>query len=177
MRVLSLGILTVFVLAMDPIFISALPGWSARPNVLLVPLAVAVMRWPGPLAVVWGGLIGLCCDCLSGPVLGPQMALFALLAAVGTFFIPQRPLTSIEILLFSFGFLFIGLAFSSLVKAWFSGPSPGSATGAGAVAGAALTTALLISVFWVAGRRLLRRAGGGRRRARGASRGWQIDGN
>ena len=51
MRVLSLGILTVFVLAMAPIVISALPGWSARPNVLLVPLAVAVMRWYESIAV------------------------------------------------------------------------------------------------------------------------------
>jgi rod shape-determining protein MreD len=154
-RQVLLALLTAFAFLLEPIVGSELAGSTFRPDILLIPFLVAILAWPGPSAVVWGGVIGLVCDCLTGPYLGPQMAAFALLAAIGSQ-VPARPLSTTGILFFSFGYAIAAEFASSTIRLTLDGrPFAANAVAAQAV-GTALTTALLISSVWLVARRLTR---------------------
>jgi rod shape-determining protein MreD len=154
-RLVLLALLTALAFLLEPIVGSEIGSSTFRPDILLIPFLVAILAWPGPSAVVWGGVIGLVCDCLTGPHLGPQMAAFALLAAIGSL-VPARPLSTMGLFVFSFGYAVAAEIVSSTIHLTLDG-RPFVATAAAAqAAGTALSTALLISSVWLLARRMAR---------------------
>ena len=101
MKVVFLLLVTALAFGIEPIVGAEIPSETLRPAVLLLPLIVAVLLAPGAFAVVWGGLVGLCFDCLSGPTIGPRMAAFAIVAAAGTL-LPLRRKTPARVAAISF---------------------------------------------------------------------------
>jgi len=172
-KLVLLASLTALAFLLEPIVGSEFAGSTFRPDILLIPFLVAILAWPGPSAVVWGGVIGLICDCLTGPHLGPQMAAFAFLAAIGSL-VPARPLSTMGLLCFSFGYTIAAEFVSSAIRLTLDGrPFVANVVAAQALA-PAVTTALLISSVWLVARRLTRPLV--RRRVEGeriVSIGWQ----
>jgi rod shape-determining protein MreD len=154
-KLVLLALLTALAFLLEPIVGSEIGSSTFRPDIPLIPVLVAILAWPGPSAVVWGGVIGLVCDCLTGPYLGPQMAAFALLAAIGSL-VPARPLSTTGLLFFSLGYAIAAEFVSSTIRLTLDGrPFVANAVAAQALA-TALTTALLISSVWLVVRRLTR---------------------
>jgi rod shape-determining protein MreD len=175
MAFIQLLLLTAVAVLLQPIAASELSNPALRPDVLLLPLIVAVLRWPGPLAVVWGGLIGLMVDCLAGQSLGPQMATFALFSAIGTVTVPQRRLSAIEIALFAFGLTFVSETLSSAICILLDGRTLRLSEAAAGAAKSAMMTTLVIGMLWLMGRVLGRRMWLGRdSRGRRTPAGWQA---
>lgn len=153
MKVIVLSLLTALAFLLEPIVGSQIASATIRPDVLLVPLIVAVVVCPGPSAVLWGGLIGLICDCLTGPSLGPQMAAFALIAAIGSLASP-RSKSVVEIFLLSFGCTAVAETVSLAIRRALDGRPLVAAPVAVQVVGTSLMTALLIGGVWLVARRL-----------------------
>lgn len=174
MKVLAVLLLSVFAFAIEPIVGSQISSDTLRPNVVLIPLVVGFLAWPGPVAVVWAGVVGLVCDCLAGTSVGPQMATFALLAAIGTLTLPKdRPLSAFEIVLFCFGFLFSAEIASSLIRMLIDGRTIEAVFATRMAAGSAGATTVLVGGFWMAGRALVRRLTGWRPMPPDVAIGWQ----
>jgi len=174
MKVFAVLLLGVFAFAIEPIVGSQITNDALRPNVILGPLVVGILAWPGPFAVIWAGIVGLVCDCLAGTSVGPQMAAFALLAAVGTFILPKdRPLSAFEIVLFFFGFLFSAEISSSLIRMSIEGRTVEAVLATRVAAGSAGATTVLFCGFWLAGRAFARRLTGWRPIPPDVSIGWQ----
>ena len=174
MRLVFLSLLTAVAFLLEPIVSSEVASATIRPDVLLIPLVVAVVAWPGRSAVVWGGFIGLVCDCLTGPSLGPQMAAFSLVAAIVSLAAP-RPKSMVGIFLLSFGCTAAAETVLLAIRLALDGRPLVAVPAAAQVAGTSLTTALLISGMWLVARRLTRPLA--RRRVDAAERivsiGWQ----
>ena len=71
------SLLTILAVLCEPLVSVQIGNPALRPDMLLVPVVAAVVAAPGPIAVLSGGLIGLICDCLTGPQPGPQTAALA----------------------------------------------------------------------------------------------------
>jgi rod shape-determining protein MreD len=153
MRFLFLCLLTAFAVLVEPILSSEVGNPTARPDVLLLPAIVALLVRPGWLAVVWGGLIGLVCDCLTGPCLGPQLAAFAILAAIGSVLSP-RSKSLIAIFSISFGYVLAARTVSSTVHRALEALVPIFEPAGGQLLGSALSTAILVAAIWFAARQL-----------------------
>jgi rod shape-determining protein MreD len=174
MKVFAVLLLSVFAFAIEPIVGSQITSDTLRPNVVLIPLVVGFLAWPGPFAVVWAGIVGLVCDCLAGTSVGPQMAAFALVAGVGTLMFPKdRPLSAFEIVLVCFGFLFSAEIASSLIRMSTEGRTVEAVFATRVAARSAATTTVLIGGFWLAGRALAYRLTGWRPMPPDVSIGWQ----
>jgi rod shape-determining protein MreD len=154
-RLVLLALLTALAFLLEPIVGSEIASSTFRPNILLIPFLVAILACPGPSAVVWGGVIGLVCDCLTGPCLGPQMAAFALLAALGSL-VPAPPLSTMGLFFLSFGYAVAAEIVSSAIRLTLVGRPFVPTAAAVQATGTALTTALLISSVWLVARRLTR---------------------
>jgi rod shape-determining protein MreD len=138
-----LSLLTVIALACEPIVSAEIGNPTFRPDVVLIPLVAAVVATPGSAAVFCAAVIGLICDCLTGPHLGPQMAAFALLAAIGSL-ISLRPKSIVDVFLLSFGCVFAARTAAMAARLTFDN-EPVSPTTAGAhVACASFVTAVLL---------------------------------
>jgi rod shape-determining protein MreD len=154
-RLVLLALLTALAFLLEPIVGSQIGSSPFRPDILLIPFLVALLACPGPSAVVCGGIIGLVCDCLTGPCLGPQMAAFALLAAVGSL-VPARPLSTLGLLCFSLSCTIAAEFGSSAIRLTLDGrPFVANLVAAQALA-PAVSTAILISSVWLVTRRLTR---------------------
>jgi rod shape-determining protein MreD len=150
----SFLLLTILALLCEPIVSAEIANPALRPDVLLVPVVVAVVATPGPIAVFCGGLIGLVGDCQTGPQLGPQMAAFALIAAVGSL-ISLRSKSIVDVFLLSFGCVFLGRAAAMAACRSLDSRPLGAAAVAGQIAGTAFVTAVsligvLLLVRWAA---------------------------
>lgn len=143
------SLLTILAVLSEPLVNGEIVNPATRPDVLLVPVVVGVVVCPGPIAVVSGALIGLVCDCLTGPQLGPQMAAIALIAAIGSL-ISLRSKSIVDVFLLSFGCVFLARAAAMAARhALDSQPLAALAT-AGQIAGTSFVTALsLVAVLLV----------------------------
>lgn len=172
-RLVLFALLTALAFLLDPIVASELGGATFRPNVLLIPLLVAIFAWPGSVAVVCGACIGLICDCLAGHALGPQAAAFAILAAIGSL-VPPRPLSTSGLLFSLLIEAFAAELVASSIRLTFEGRPFIADAIAPQAAATALSTALLLSAVWFLARSLAKpfvrrpRAAG-----RAVSIGWQ----
>ncbi len=173
-RFFALAALTAAACSFQPIVDRELGGGSHRPDLLLVPLLVAVLASPGPWAVFWSGVVGLVGDCLAGPQLGPRMAAFALLAAVLSWTLPRRRLLAWEVGFFGFGLaLGAGMASSAIGRILEDRPAV-VADLAHDAAGRGLATSFLVGGVWI----VFRQAGRFMRRDRSVTTstvaiGWQ----
>jgi rod shape-determining protein MreD len=148
-------LLTTLAVLCEPLVSAAIPNPALRPDVLLVPVVVAVVAAPGPIAVLCGGLVGLICDCLTGPQLGPQMAAFALIAAIGSL-VSLRSKSIVDVFLLAFGCVFLGRA-AALAAGHALDPQPFAAAGTAAqIGGTACITALSLIVVLLLIRRVAR---------------------
>src|ERR1700685_3134827 len=103
-KLFGLILLGALAFVLEPVAASEFAGWGLRPDLPLSVLVAGIIVCPGPAAVIAGGAIGLLCDCLAGSRVGPLMAAFALLAAIGSL-TSIRPLSLARVLIFSFGFM------------------------------------------------------------------------
>jgi rod shape-determining protein MreD len=172
MRGIFLLLLTAAAVAIEPIVSAEVVHAAIRPDVLLIPLLVAVVAWPGSTTVVWGGLIGLVCDCLAGSSMGPRMAIFSLIAAIGSLAAPRlRSVTGVFLLTFACA---AAAETASLVIRFAFEGRPLVAAAAVEIAGPALAAALMISGAWLVARRLSRPFARSRVESeRSVSIGWQ----
>jgi rod shape-determining protein MreD len=147
MKLGLLSLLTVVAVLCEPILGAQIGNPALRPDVVLIPIVAAIVASPGPAAVFAGALIGLICDCLTGPHLGPQMAAFALIAAVGSV-ISLRPKSIVDVFLLSFACVFLARTAAMAARLSLDG-HPFSATAtAGHVASTSFVTALsLITIL------------------------------
>jgi len=172
-RLILLLLLTALALMSEPIVNSEISSPTIRPDVLLIPLIVATVSSPGPVAVLCGGLIGLICDCLTGSCLGPQMGAFALIAAIGGSISP-RSKSIAGVFLLSTGCMVAARIVSLAIRSAFDGTSVAAAPALAQVGGTSLTTAILIVGVWFAARRTNRSfARRSHEAARIVSIGWQ----
>jgi cell shape-determining protein MreD len=164
MKLAALLSLSACMFLVAPVIDREIGQATIRPNVLLVPIIVGVLYCPGPSAVVTSAAIGLGCDCLADSRLGPRMAVLALLAAMGTFLLPERPRSLMTVLSFAFAVTFAAAAFSLAISMSDSG-QPFTWRNAWAdVAGCAFATTLLVAaprlvasvLWWAAVRRPIR---------------------
>jgi rod shape-determining protein MreD len=140
-----LSLLTVLAVACEPIVSAEIGNPTFRPDIVLIPLVAAVVATPGSAAVFCAAVIGLICDCLTGPHLGPQMAAFALVAAIGSL-ISLRPKSIVDVFLLSFGCVF-AVRSAAMAARLALDNEPVSATTAGAhITGASFITAALLIV-------------------------------
>ena len=147
------SLLTILAVLCEPLVSVQIGNPALRPDMLLVPVVAAVVAAPGPIAVLSGGLIGLICDCLTGPQPGPQTAALALIAAIGSL-ISLRSKSIVDVFLLSFGCVFLGRA-AALAACHALDPHPfGAAAAAGQIAGTSFVTALSLIVVLL----LIRRA-------------------
>jgi rod shape-determining protein MreD len=173
LRLIFLLLLTALAILIEPIVNSEISSPTIRPDVLLIPLIVAVITCPGPVAVIWGGVIGLVCDCLTGPCVGPQLGAFGLIAAIGSSSL-RRSKSLAGVFTVATGCAvaarIISLATRLADEESFAGAAPALAQ----IVGTSLTTASLIVGVWFAARQTIRPFA--RRNAEGArivSIGWQ----
>jgi rod shape-determining protein MreD len=152
-KLVLLSLLTALAFLVEPILGSEIASETIRPDVLLIPFIVAIVAYPGPWAVVCGGLIGLLCDCLTGHNLGPQMAAFSLMAVIGSLVAP-RPRSAIGVFLFSFGCAAGAETVLLAIRLALDGRPLVAFPAAVQVAGTSLTTAILISGVCLVARRL-----------------------
>jgi rod shape-determining protein MreD len=172
-RLILLLLLTALAILSEPIVNSEVSNPTIRPDVLMIPIMVAVVACPGPIAVFWGSLMGLVCDCLTGPWLGPQMGAFALIAAIGSS-ISSRSKSIVGVFVLSCGCAFAARIFSLAIRSTSDVTSVFTAPALAQVVGASLTTAILIVGVCFAARRITRPfARRGSEESRIVSIGWQ----
>jgi len=152
-KLVLLSLLTALAFLVEPILGSEIASETIRPDVLLIPLIVAVVTCPGPWAVVCGGLIGLVCDCLTGHSLGPQLAAFSLMAAMGSLLAP-RPRSASGVFLFSFVCAAAAETVLLALRLALDGRPLIAVPAVVQVVGRSLLTAFLISGVWLVARRL-----------------------
>jgi len=146
--------LTVVVFLLEPILGPLLGGASFRAAGLCFPVVATVIACPGSPAVVLAGLVGLVCDCLTGGTLGPQMAAFALIAAVAS--LTARPKSVVGIFVLSFACaagLETAIAAIRSAQNGFRFPNLPAAVD---MAVPAVVTAIVMSSLWLAARQLTR---------------------
>jgi cell shape-determining protein MreD len=164
MKIAGLLCLTACMLLVAPIIDREVGQTIIRPNVLLVPMIVGVLYCPGSSAVVTSAAIGLGCDCLADSRLGPRMAAFALLAAFGTFLLPQRPRSLLTVLMFAFALTFAAAASSLAISMSGAGQPFAWRNACAEIAGCAVATTVLVAaprlaawvLWWSAVRRPMR---------------------
>jgi rod shape-determining protein MreD len=146
--------LTVLVFLLEPVIGPLFGGATLRAEVLCFPVVAAVIACPGSPAVVLAGLVGLVCDCLAGTAVGPQMAAFALIAAVASLL--ARPKSMVGIFVLSFACA-AGLETTiAVIRSAQSGFPLSSLPPAVDMAVPAVMTALVMSGLWLAVRQLTR---------------------
>jgi rod shape-determining protein MreD len=145
----SLSLLTVFAVACEPILSAEIGNPMFRPDLVLIPIVAVVVTSPGPAAVFCAALIGLLCDCLTGPHLGPQMAAFGLVAAIGSL-ISLRPKSIVDVFLLSFACIFSARTAAMAARLTYDNEPLAATTAAAHIAGSSFVTALLlIAVLWL----------------------------
>jgi rod shape-determining protein MreD len=143
MKLGLLSLLTVVAVLCEPILGAAIGNPALRPDVVLIPIVAAIVAAPGPAAVFAAALIGLICDCLTGPYLGPQMAAFGLIAAVGSV-LSLRPKSIADVFLLSFACVFLARIAAAAARFSLDGEPFSAPTIAGQIAGTSFVTALLL---------------------------------
>jgi rod shape-determining protein MreD len=146
--------LTALVFLLEPVVGPLFGGATVRADVLCFPVVAAVIACPGSSAVVLAGLVGLVCDCLAGATVGPQMAAFALVAAVAG--LTARPKSVVGIFVLSF-VCAAGLetAIAGIRSAQSGFPLSSLPPGV-EMAVPAVVTAIVLSGLWLAVRQLTR---------------------
>ena len=154
MKFALVATLTVLVFMLEPVLGPLLGGASLRAEILCFPVVAAVLACPGPPAVILGALVGLVCDCLAGTTVGPQMAAFALIAAVAS--LTARPKSVVGLFVLSFACA-AGLetAIAAIRSAQSGFPLSGLPP-AVEMAVPAVVTAIVMSGVWLAVRQLTR---------------------
>ena len=138
-----LSLLTILALSCEPIVSAEIATPTLRPDVVLIPIVAAVVATPGSAAVFCAAVIGLISDCLTGQHLGPQMAAFAIVAAVGSL-MSLRPKSIVDVFLLSFGCVFAARTVAMAARLTLD-HEPLNATTAGMqIAGTSFVTALLL---------------------------------
>lgn len=147
MKFVFVVMLTVLTILLEPVIGSLFGGATLRADILALPVVAAVIACPGSPAVALAGLVGLVCDCLAGPRMGPQMAAFALIAAVAS--LAGRPRSVVAVFVRSFACA-AGLetAIAAIRLAGNGRPVP-ELPPAVEIAGPALIAAIVIGGVWL----------------------------
>jgi rod shape-determining protein MreD len=149
------SLLTLLAVLCEPLVNGEIANPAIRPDLLLVPVVVAVVASPGPTAVVSGALIGLVCDCLTGPQLGPQMAAIALIAGIGSL-ISLRSKSIVDVFLLAFGCVFLARSAAMAARHSLDSLPFGSLASAGQIAGTSFVTAVSLVALLLVIRRIAR---------------------
>jgi rod shape-determining protein MreD len=172
MKFVFISLLAVLAIMLEPVVGPLLGGATFRPDILLLPVVAAVIACPRSPAVVLGAIVGLVCDCLAGTTVGPQMAAFALIAAVAS--LVPRPKSVVGIFVLSF-VCAAGLGTAiAVIRLAQNGRPLSELPPTVEIAAPALMTAIVIGGVWLAAWQLTRpfsrrRLDGGRL----VSIGWQ----
>jgi cell shape-determining protein MreD len=154
MKFVLVSTLTLLFFMLEPVIGPLLGGATTRAEVLCFPVVAAVIACPGSSAVVLGAFVGLVCDCLAGAAVGPQMAAFALIAAVAS--LTSRPKSVVGIFVLSFACAAGLEAAIVAIRSAQSGFPLSRLPSAVEMAVPALVTAIVMSGLWLAARQLTR---------------------
>jgi rod shape-determining protein MreD len=141
-------------IAIDPIAASHMTAF-ATPNLLLAPVVAAVFSVGGPLAVLCGGGCGFLCDCLGGSPLGIHMAVFGLIAAIGSSMVPRR-LSASGILLLAFALAFVGQSLAASANLRLEGQPAGGLDALAVPLATGLFASALVGGIWIVRRTIER---------------------